>query len=45
MKVSKFYYLFVILLVFTCNNEPVDTSVFVEDIEEEEEEEQKPVVS
>jgi len=41
MKVSKFYYLFLLLFLFTCNNEPVDTSVFVEEIEEEEEQEQE----
>jgi C1A family cysteine protease len=38
MKFPKFYFLFIILLVFSCNNEPVDTSIFDEDIEEEGEE-------
>jgi len=41
MRFFKFYYLFFIFLVFTCNNEPVDTSVFVEEVEEGEEEQEE----
>lgn len=37
MKFSKFYYLFVLIFIYACNNEPVDTSIFVEEIDEEEE--------
>jgi cathepsin K len=41
MKISKFYYLFLILFLLTCNNEPVDTSVLVEEVIEEEQEEEQ----
>jgi C1A family cysteine protease len=41
MKFSKFYYLFLLIFLFTCDNEPVDTSIFIEDIEEQEEIEQE----
>lgn len=41
MKFSKFYYLFVLIFIYACNNEPVDTSIFVEEIDEEEEVEEQ----
>jgi len=41
MRFSKFFYLFLLLFLLTCDNEPVDTSVFIEEIEEEEEEQEQ----